>query len=502
MLRTAYRILLLAPAVVLLAGGIVKAQGHQWLDDPGQLGHYAIGHTGYFLTDKDNGNRPVFVGVWYPVDAKNIKYSTPPAQYPLDPYTGTTNLPVTLSTDWEPYGYDRAYEGPTPSDDGPFPLVVFSPGSSEQTWQYIYVGTRLASHGYVVALAEHWGDCQWPWDACDDPLTTMFNRPRDISFIITQLLQKSRTRGELLFRTSDPDKIAASGHSMGGYTTYALAGGDKQVCDTLWPVFFLGESLPYPTGDCVETPRDPRVKAIVLLDGSSDQALHYTEFARIEVPSLIMGQTSDQMVGMFPDMGNWSARPHSAIDRRDSYRVDVNGANHLSFDNSCDAFIHVLVDVGVFTADDATSFQNNWPCASTGWDPVTISSSDGHQVVTKYMIAFLDVYFHNPDSAPWLDSWILTPEYALTHTPTVQFFDSEDCHAVLPDHTYFRYRPYQTSSECDVAQKDPTGWFVSPSPSASDDAATPMLLTPAPASAQNGPVRRLKKPYPPLTIPH
>ena len=309
MFRASYRILFLTPVVVLLAVGVVNAQGQRWMDDPGQLGHYAIGHTSYLLTDKDNGNRPVYVGVWYPADAKGIDYSTPLAQYPLDPYTGTTNLPVTLSTDWEPYGYDRAYEGPTPSDDGPFPLVVFSPGSSEQTWQYIYIGTRLASHGYVVAVTEHWADCQWSWSACDDFLTTMVNRPRDMSFAITQLLAKNRTRGELLLGTIDQDKIAAGGHSIGVYATYALGGGDTLVCDTLWPVLLGVESLPYPADTCVGTPPDHHIKAIVALDGLSSQALHYKELSRISVPSLIMGETFDQILASWPDMGGLERTP-------------------------------------------------------------------------------------------------------------------------------------------------------------------------------------------------
>ena len=63
------------------------------------------------------------------------------------------------------------------------------------------------------------------------------------------------------------------------------------------------------------------------------------------------------------------------------------------------------------------------------------------------------------------------PEYALTYTPTVQFFNSEGCHADLPDHTYFTYRPYQTSGECDVAQKNTTGFFASNPPSSNSDRA-------------------------------
>ena len=150
----------------------------------------------YSLTDSNNGNRPVSFMVWYPVDARTISSSTPPAQYPLDPYTGTTYLPITLSTDWEPLGYDPAYEGPNPSGDGPFPLVVFSPGFTDPSWLHIFIGTRLASHGYVVAVIDHYADCEWAWSPCDDLLTVMVNRPRDVSFVITRLLNKNGSARE------------------------------------------------------------------------------------------------------------------------------------------------------------------------------------------------------------------------------------------------------------------------------------------------------------------
>jgi hypothetical protein len=74
----------------------------------------------------------------------DVSFSTPPAQYPLDPWGGTTYLPVTLSTDWEKVGYDPPYEGLAPSKNGPFPLVVFSPGFDLNAWQAIFIGTRLA----------------------------------------------------------------------------------------------------------------------------------------------------------------------------------------------------------------------------------------------------------------------------------------------------------------------------------------------------------------------
>jgi hypothetical protein len=326
-------------------------------------------------------------------------------------------------------------------------------------------------------------------------MTIMVNRPRDISFIISQLLINNWTQGELLFQKIDPEKIAASGHSIGGYATYAITGGDDLVCDALWPAIVGSETLPYPPSTCVATVPDRRIKTLVSLDGSS-QMLRYHELARISLPSLIMGETVDQSVELgtlagMPDptqLRDWIARPHAAIDHIDSYRVDVNGTNHYSFTNYCDA-AQVFFNLGLISSDGQTGWLSSWPCTNTGLDAVTISSADEHEVVTKYMIAFLDIYFHNPNSAPWLDLWILTPEYALTHTPTVQFFNSEGCHAALPDHTYFRYQPYQTSSECDVAQKDPTGFFASDPASSNSD---PVVAN---TRAPNAQLLQPKKPF-------
>jgi predicted dienelactone hydrolase len=425
-----------------------------------------VGHTSYLLTDSTNGNRPEYFMVWYPVDASSVNSSSPPAQYFFDPYTGTTFLPFSLSTDWQSLGYDPAYEGLQPSKDGRFPLVVFSPGYGDGAWQHIFIGTRLASHGYIVAVSEPYADCQYPWSPCDDLLTVMVNRPKDVSFIITQLLTKNQTSGELLFHKIDPDRISASGHSIGGYSTFALTGGDDLVCDALYPAISGADTLPYPSTTCVPTLPDPRIKAMITLDGSS-WGMRYGELSRISVPSLIMGETVDQLVqiGTMDGLSDptqlktFVARPHAAIDRSDSYRVDVNGANHYSFANFSDGW-QVAFNLGLISATDLAADLAAWPCADTGLDAVTISSADEHEVVTKYMIAFLDIYFNNRGANASLDNQILTEKYALTHTPTVQFFNTEECDAALLDNSHFTYRPYQTSKECDVAQKDPTGWFV------------------------------------------
>jgi hypothetical protein len=68
---------------------------------------------------------------------------TPEPVYPLDPINGY--WPDTVSSDWEPYGNDRAYEGPPPSAGKPFPLVVFSPGLGCPIWAHNFLAGRATA---------------------------------------------------------------------------------------------------------------------------------------------------------------------------------------------------------------------------------------------------------------------------------------------------------------------------------------------------------------------
>ncbi len=419
-----------------------------------KVGPYAVGHVSYMLSDTTVYARPVAVSVWYPVDSATITSATPPAQYPLDPWSN--NLPVSTSTDWEALGYDRAYEAPTPSANGPFPLVMLSPGITCDNWLYLYIGTRLASHGYVVAAADHANDGQWPWSSMEDWAVAMFNRPRDISFAITELLLKNNTIGERLNGLINPSSIAMSGHSLGGYAAYALTGGDDEVCDTMWPAKYASESLPYPQTACAPTLPDRRIRSAIYLDGSS-QLMRFDEMARISVPSLIIGETIEHTMSYNPNppdpnLGRWIARPHAAINRSDSYRIDVTIANHFSFTTWCDA-IRVMSSLGVdMNTASPTQNLNTWPCvASGGFDPANNPAT--RQIVTTYMLAFLDTYFGREDVF-----WMLTSSYASQYQPNVEFFDSEACNECQIGQGDYAYRPHPC--QCSVAQQDPADYFA------------------------------------------
>jgi len=412
--------------------------------DPGQMGPYAIGHTSFVLYDTSrpgnregestyNGtSRPIPVSLWYPVDRAIVKGRPSDAVYPLDPLS--SHAPTTYSDQWERYGIDPAFEGPIPSSDKPFPLVVFSPGGSAPTWLNTSTATRLASHGFVVAVMYHWGNgWWWGWEPWDPAAVAAYNRPRDMSFVLTDLLTRDAARGDLLYGLIRPDQVAAAGHSFGGYAAEVLAGGDDHVCDTMPDEW--GEK---PAWTCGPSSPDPRFKALALLSGFND-LLHFSELARVAVPTIGIGEEWNVVQDQ-------QARQHAAFSGQPAYRVDLTGAVHMSFSDACEA-AHVLEDIGWDENGDIWYF-------SQFCTPDIIPSGLAHQLTHKYMVAFLKTHLAGE---PGYQS-MLTPGWALTHEQYIEFFVTEKRNPNSIDEDWpglFTYFPHQSGSVQARGVKDP-----------------------------------------------
>jgi Platelet-activating factor acetylhydrolase, isoform II len=439
----------LAVVVLLIAAQViynatmspqVQAAPAEQIADLGQMGPYAIGHTNLMLYDPSrpggrpgeaayNGtSRPIPVSVWYPVDRATVAGMPSDALYPLDPLYG--KAPDTHSSDWEPYGIDPAFEGPVPSQEKPFPLVVFSPGWGAPTWAHTSLGTRLASHGFVVAVMYHFGDQWWPWEPPYDPLgVASYNRPRDVSFVLSDLLQRNGTSGDLLYGLIKPERVAAGGWSLGGYAAMTLAGGDDSVCDTLYGQEGLEDP---PAWTCVPSFPDPRIKVITPLDGSN-QVLHFYELARITLPAMGIGEEWN-MLALDPAFTTWQARQHAAFSGHPAYRVDLYNSIHQSFSDICEV-AQVFIDTGV---DPATGewILDNFCTADI------ISSALAHQLRSKYMIAFLKTHL---TGEPGYQN-MLTPGWALTRESSIEFFATEKRNPNSIDEDWpdlFVYFPHQ-----------------------------------------------------------
>lgn len=161
----------------------------------------------------------------------------------LYPSTGTEQ-PERLGR----YAMDVAMNAPvTP---GAHVLIAVSHGSGGSNVVYRTLARSLAQDGFVVALPLH------PRNNRDDNSlaetdTLLVNRPRELRAAIDWMFASEDFREHLV-----PDSVAVIGHSMGGYTALALAGGR--------PI-----AGPHETQDhqprLIRVDPDPRVKALVLL---------------------------------------------------------------------------------------------------------------------------------------------------------------------------------------------------------------------------------------------
>lgn len=420
--RIAFRIIATSFCVLFAIPEFAVSGGH-----PQQQMLYEVGFTSFVFNDASRptdgfpDGRPISVSVWYPADIDSID-GAGPALYPMDPFYGL--LPPLPSPFFESQGFHNAYEEPEPAD-GPFQLVMFSPGWGAPAYGYTNIGPSLATQGVVFAAVTHFGDGSsnalgpvTP-EPFDHLATALNNRPKDVSAALDVLLDRNADAEDPLFRTMDPTTVVASGHSLGGYAAMALAGGDDEVCD-------LGNDpygRPIWEAECGPNLPDPRIRSIIPLDGSN-QVLWFHELARIYIPVMAMGQEW----GTLEAQGNssWQARQHAAFSGHPSYRVDVNNAYHMSFSAVC-AFYP-------------------YGCAS---------DSETHRLVNKYMAAFLRG-----------DQRILTPGHANNSEPDIEFFVTEkrSPNSIIPDETgsngqdqpgVFVYFMHQSGKATAKAEKDP-----------------------------------------------
>jgi predicted dienelactone hydrolase len=101
---------------------------------------------------------------------------------------------------------------------GKHPLIMISHGTGGSRMTLEWLADALVAKGFIVAAVDHWGNTYDNKIAID--FVTPWERPQDISFVLTQLLNNKETSPLI-----DKDHIGAAGFSIGGYTVIALAGG-------------------------------------------------------------------------------------------------------------------------------------------------------------------------------------------------------------------------------------------------------------------------------------
>ena len=317
-------------------------------------GPYDVGVT--TVTIDADTDRPLTVDVWFPIDdagdAPLHQYTLIPGVYYESP-DAVSATPDQIAT------------------DGPFPLVVYSHGSGGLRYIASYYTEAIASYGYIVAAPDHTGNT-----AADRLLgaeaefdVTALNRPNDVVSTINAMLDPTSAETAGFVVAVDPESIAVTGHSFGGFTALAVAGGYENA---------LGSFS-----------ADPRVDAIIPLapaTGSEGRLMSDAGLESIGIPTLVLVGTNDQTTPVDPNVTRiWDLAGSEPL-----VRVELVAAQHQSFTDVCDyqEFLPTLGDVVPAAVTETIESQG-----AEGCSPGDMPIDRAKELTNTFAINFLDSVF-------------------------------------------------------------------------------------------------------------
>ena len=219
------------------------------------------------------------------------------------------------------------------------PLVVVSHGLGGDRTTLAYLGQHLASYGFAVAIVEHAGSSAEQIGALLSGKISevvepeeMIRRPLDIQTLLTEL---EAQRDPALRDRLDLQNVGLLGHSMGGYTTLALAGAtvDLETLEQSCPpqikqlnlsllLQCLVPSLPQPLPEL----HDERVKAAIAINPLDSVVFGASGMGNIEMPIMMVSGSSDTVTPALPEQ----IRPFTWLTSPERYLLLMDGGTHFS----------------------------------------------------------------------------------------------------------------------------------------------------------------------------
>lgn len=267
------------------------------------------------LQINENSNRPLDIALWYPT-------------------TDTGKI--------ERIGENAVFHGiPALRNAKPtarqHPLLLLSHGYGGNWRNLNWLAQGMASQGYIVAAVDHPGTTTRNKE--EVAAQQLWERPRDLIAMLDYLSDTPAIAGAV-----DPERIAAVGHSLGGWTVMELAGAQFSAprflkdCET-HPALgacklkhVLGIDKPESLAPLAASQRDVRIKAVISLDLGLARGFTPESLAQVSVPVLVMGAQADS--------DDVPARLESgylftALAQGDRHLISVTGATHFSFMQEC-----------------------------------------------------------------------------------------------------------------------------------------------------------------------
>jgi predicted dienelactone hydrolase len=238
-----------------------------------------------------------------------------------------------------PYEVTLAPDGPAAPAGALRPaLIAISHGQGSTPWALRGLAAALVDAGHVVALIEHPGDRRGDTARSGTP-AILADRPRQLGRALDVALDDAVLGGRL---ASDGGPwVVVVGHSIGGYTALAAAGGRPLA-------------LPNQTADGrahpVAATTDPRIGALVLLAPALPWLVAPGALAEVRAPILVRTGERDPMAPpAFVAEVLRGLPPEVAVDA-----AVVPGAGHFGF---LSPFPPALAVPGFGPAEDPPGFD-------------------------------------------------------------------------------------------------------------------------------------------------
>lgn len=175
-----------------------------------------------------------------------------------------------------PYTVSVAMDGPVAP--GRFPLILISHGTGGSHLAYRTLAAHLARNGCVVAMPEHPRNNRNNNDLANTA-ANLGHRPRHLRMAIDWAFLSDAFGASLL-----TDAVAIVGHSLGGYTALATAGG--------LPTAFAHETSDRQSRPIDVIP-DSRVQALVLLAPATVWFMAAGALSPVRIPILMLTAEKD-----------------------------------------------------------------------------------------------------------------------------------------------------------------------------------------------------------------
>ena len=310
--------------------------------DPSGPGPFSIGYRVLevdYTPPLTETTRSLRVVIWYPTDQREGEY----AVYPLFSNRRTSFLNA-------PHAFSH-----------PAPLLLYSHGAKVFPEMGAFMSEYFATHGWIVAAVEHLDDTLANVGA-SRPEEIYAWRPLDVSATLDALL--TLDEGDPLSGLIDRESIAVTGHSFGGYTTFALAGAQYDLAQLQTdrcqdPESDLCVALEGELGVLLSDGfRDPRMK-VALPQSSGNQDFFRDGVRAVETPTLMITATRDQAnteegsnepywrTLVDPVMNPETPRSPAASAALDHHRrLSFLDAGHATFTIACEHFPTLEQDDG------------------------------------------------------------------------------------------------------------------------------------------------------------